>query len=464
MSIPLEPDKRDRDELSEAVLAYLDDWYQRAADMPASGEEYDPDLSERLGAYPGEEGRAVGSILDDLDIAGQSGIFHLSGGHLSYIPNGGLYSGALADLLAAGLNRYTGVANAAPGMSAIEHGVVDWMLSLFELGDNAAGVLLSGGSTANFTGVVAARTAQLGDNFGKGVIYVSPNTHHSVAKSARLAGIIDAQIREVPVDRDLKMRPDALTDVIRHDRDSGLKPFLVVGSAGTTDTGTVDPLDSLAEIAAEEGLWFHVDAAYGGFYQMTDRGKATLAGISRADSIALDPHKGLSIPFGVGALLVREEAHLIDANRGRGAYLRDEDQYMGLQDISSLGPELSRPNRGLLVWLPLQLHGLAAFREALEATLDLAAYGYERLTEINGIDALWKPDLSVVAFRFDDDDIGREALRKINEDRKVHLSPTTVEGRFVLRFAIVNRRTNRAHIDHAIDIIEKTLAGWPPSP
>lgn len=459
MSIPLEPNKRDRDELSEAVLAYLDDWYQRAADMPASGEEYDPDLSERLGAYPGEEGRAVKSILDDLDLAGQSGVFHLSGGHLSYIPNGGLYSGALADLLAAGLNRYTGVANAAPGMSAIEHGVIDWMLSLFELGDNAAGVLLSGGSTANFTGVVAARTAQLGDNFGKGVIYVSPNTHHSVAKSARLAGIIDARIREVPVDRDLKMRPDALTDVIRHDRDSGLKPFLVVGSAGTTDTGTVDPLDSLAEIATEEGLWLHVDAAYGGFYQMTDRGRATLAGISRADSIALDPHKGLSIPFGVGALLVREEAHLIDANRGRGAYLRDEDHHMGLQDISSLGPELSRPNRGLLVWLPLQLHGLAAFREALEATLDLAAYGYERLTEINGVDALWKPDLSIVAFRFDDDDIGREALRRINEDRKVHLSPTTVEGRFVLRFAIVNRRTGREHIDHAIDIIEKTLAG-----
>ena len=459
MSIPLEPDKRERDQLSEAVIAYLDDWYERAADMPASGEEYDPDLSERLGTYPGEEGRAVESILDDLDLAGQSGVFHISGGHLSYIPNGGLYSGALADLLAAGLNRYTGVANAAPGMSAIEHGVVDWMLSLFELGDSAAGVLLSGGSTANFTGVVAARTAQLGDNFGKGVIYVSPNTHHSVAKSARLAGIIDARIHEVAVDRDLKMRPDALNDAIRHDRDSGLKPFLVVGSAGTTDTGTVDPLDSLAEIAAEEGLWFHVDAAYGGFYQMTDRGQGTLAGISRADSIALDPHKGLSIPFGVGALLVREEAHLIDANRGRGAYLRDEDHHMGLQDISSLGPELSRPNRGLLVWLPLQLHGLAAFREALEATLDLAAYGYERLTQINGIDALWKPDLSVVAFRFDDDDIGREALRRINEDRKVHLSPTTVEGRFVLRFAIVNRRTTREHIDHAIDIIEKTLAG-----
>lgn len=459
MSIPLEPGKRERDELSEAVLAYLDGWYQRAADMPAAGEDYDASLTERLGRSPNEEGRTIQAILDDLDLAGQSGIFHPSGGHMSYIPNAGLYSGALADFLAAGLNRYTGVATAAPGMSAIEHGVVDWMLSLFEMGDNAGGVLMSGGSLANFTGVVAARTAQLGDDFEKGVIYVSPNTHHSVAKSARLAGISDNRIREVAVDRDLKMRPDALMNAIGHDRKSGLKPFLVVGSAGTTDTGTVEPLDSLAEVASEQGMWLHVDAAYGGFFQLTERGKSTLAGISQADSVALDPHKGLSIPFGVGALLVREKAHLIDANRGRGAYLRDEDHYMGLQDISSLGPELSRPNRGLLVWLPLQLHGLAVFREALDTALDLAAYGYDRLTEINGIDAAWRPDLSIVAFRFDDDDIGREAWERINRDRRVHLSPTIVDARFVLRFAILNRRTTREHIDHAIDIIEKTLAG-----
>lgn len=459
MSIPLEPDKRQRDELNQAVLSYLDGWYQRASDMPASGDDYDIGLTEKLGRFPDEQGRDIYAILDDLDIAGESGIYHPSGGHLSYIPNGGLYAGALANLLATGLNRYTGVATAAPGMSAIEHGVVDWMLSLFEMGEHSAGVLLSGGSLANFTGVVAARTAQLGDDFGKGVIYVSPNTHHSVAKSARLAGISDGRIRDVAVDMDLKMRPDALAGAINEDRQAGLKPFLVVGSAGTTDTGTVDPLNALADIAAEEEMWLHIDAAYGGFFQLTERGKDRLAGIGRANSIAVDPHKGLSIPFGVGAVLVREKGHLIDANRGRGAYLRDEDHYMGLQDISSLGPELSRPNRGLLVWLPLQLHGMAAFRDALDDSLDLAAYGYERLTHINGIDAAWKPDLSVVAFRFDDDSVGREAWERINLDRTVNLSPTIVDGRFVLRFAILNRRTTRDHIDHAIDIIEKTLAG-----
>ena len=458
----MEPDKRERDELNEAVLSYLDSWYQKASELAALGSDLDESIVEQLGRAPGEEGRSIHAILDDLDLAGQSGIYHPSGGHLSYIPNAGLYSGALADLLAAGLNRYTGVANAAPGMSAIEHGVVEWMTSLFELGDNASGVMLSGGSMANFTGVVAARTAQLGDDSHLGVVYVSPHTHHSVAKASRLAGIRSDQIRVVAVDRDLRMRPDALMNAIGHDLKNGLKPFLIVGSAGTTDTGTVDPLDALAEVAGEQGLWLHIDAAYGGFFQLTERGKRTLQGISQADSIALDPHKGLSIPFGVGAVVVREEGHLIDANRGRGAYLRDEDHFMGIRDISSLGPELSRPNRGLLVWLPLQLHGVSAFREALDTSLDLAEYAYGRLREMPGIDAAWKPDLSIVAFRFDDDQIGRAALAAVNEDRRIHLSPTTIDDRFILRFAILNRRTTQDHIDLALEIIEDTLRSGRP--
>ena len=183
-----------------------------------------------------------------------------------------------------------------------------------------------------------------------------------------------------------------------------------------------------------------------------------LDGISRADSIAVDPHKGLSIPFGVGTLVVREESHLVDAHLGRGAYLRDEDQFMGLRDIASLGPELSRPFRGLSVWLPLQLHGVAAFRDALDHSLDLAGHAYERLSGVAGIERVWSPDLSIVAFRFEDDDAGRRALETVNEDGQAHLSPTTVDGRFVLRIAILNRRTTRQHVDHAIDLIEKSLS------
>ena len=459
MSQSLEPGHRERAELADTVLAVLQDWFDRADTMPASGNDLDQALADRLLTPPTDEGRGLDAILADLDAAGRSGVYHPSGGHLSYIPNAGLYSAALAEFLAAGLNRYTGVSHAAPGMSLIEHGMVRWMTSLFDLGESASGVILSGGSMANFTGLVASRTARLGDEFGNGVIYVTSHTHHSVEKAARLAGFRKDQVRVVGVDSDLRMEPAALRAAIGENRDAGLDPFLVVGSAGSTDTGTVDPLASLAEIVAAEGLWLHVDAAYGGFFQLTERGRAAIDGIDQAHSIAIDPHKGLSIPFGVGALLVRDEGHLIDANQGRGAYLLEDEHYSGIRDIASLGPELSRPFRALQMWLPLHLHGVAPFREALDSSLDLAAHAYRRLSGIEGLETPWKPDLSIVAFRFADDDVGRRALEAVNGDRVVHLSPTTIDDRFVLRFAILNRRTTQDHIDHAIDIIEKTLIG-----
>lgn len=459
MTSSLEPDGPTRAQLTELVTAFLDRWYEAADTMDAHGGDPDPETMERLRRPPDEEGRPLEAILDDLAEAGRSGIFHPSGGHLSYIPNAGLYSAALAEFLAAGLNRFTGVTNAAPGMVAIEKGVVDWLCDLFDLGPDSAGLLLSGGSLANFTGIVAARDTHLGDDLDRGILYLTERTHHAVAKAAHLAGFRADQIVSVEIDSDLRMDPESLRRRVVDDRSRGRHPFVVVASAGTTDTGTVDPLDQIAEVASTEGLWLHVDAAYGGFFRLTERGRRVLKGIERADSIALDPHKGLSIPFGVGAVVVRDEQALVEAHEGRGAYLDEHDTYMGMRDLASLGPELSRPFRGLAVWLPLQLHGVAPFTEALDLTLDLAEGAYERLRRMEGVDALWRPDLSIVAFRFDDDEVGRAALEAVNRDRVVHLSPTSIDGRFVLRLAILNRRTTVDHVDHALDIIEKTLIG-----
>lgn len=459
MSSPLEPDREERDELTRAVVSFVDEWFEQAPRMEAAGIDLDPAQLDLLKRGPTESGRPLEEILSDLEMAGRAGIFHPSGGHMSYIPNAGMYTAALAEFLAAGLNRYTGVAAAAPGFVAIEHGVVDWLTSLFDLGPRASGLLLSGGSTANLTGIVTARNAKLGDVFTDGVLYVTRHTHHSAAKAARLAGFRADQIAPVDVDHDLRMDTGHLAGLIEVDRERGLRPFLVIASAGTTDTGTIDPLADIADLTADEGLWLHVDAAYGGFFQLTDRGHRGLEGIDRADTLALDPHKGLSIPFGVGALLARDEAALVDAHQGRGAYLRDEDSYMGIRDIASLGPELTRPFRALSVWLPLQLHGVAPFREALDTSLDLASHAYERLRGITGVDARWVPDLSVVAFMFEDDGLGRAAWEAVNADRTVHLSPTIINGRFILRIAILNRRSRIEHVDRAIDIIEKTLIG-----
>lgn len=458
MAHPLEPDRERRTQLADEVLAYLNEWFDRATEMEASGIPMDAGTLQSFRRPPAEHGHELEEVLDVLDRAGADGIYHPSGGHLSYIPNAGLYTGALADFLATGLNRYTGVVTAAPGLSAIEYGVIDWMCSIFDLGTEAAGLLLSGGSMANFTGIVTARTTMLGDHFDTGVMYVTPHTHHSATKAARLAGFRTDQVVSVDVDEDLRMSVAALDQQITADISGGRRPFLVVASAGTTDTGTIDPLPQIADLTSERGLWLHVDAAYGGFFQLTKRGRDRLRGIGRADTIALDPHKGLSIPFGIGALIARDEARLVDAHLGRGAYLKDEDTHEGIRDIASLGPELSRPFRGLSVWLPLQLHGIAPFRDALDMTLDVAEHAYDRIKTIDGVDARWQPDLSIVAFGFDDDVAGRAAWEAVNADRRVHLSPTIIDGRFILRFAVLNRRTTTDHIDHAIDIIEKTLA------
>ena len=459
MAHSLEPDRDLRKQMADTVLDYLNHWLDRASEMNASGIPMDAETLAGFRTPPTEHGRSFESILETIDRAGEDGIYHPSGGHLSYIPNAGLYTAALAEFLAAGLNRYTGVATAAPGFAAIEHGVVDWLCSIFELGPDSAGLLLSGGSMANFTGIVTARTALLGDDFSQGVIYVTPHTHHSATKAARLAGFRSDQVASIEVDEELRMSVPALEERINADTEAGRRPFLVIPSAGTTDTGTIDPLPEIASLVEDHGMWMHVDGAYGGFFQLTERGRVRLSGIERADSIALDPHKGLSIPFGVGALIVREEGRLVDAHQGRGAYLRDEDSHEGVRDIASFGPELSRPFRGLSVWLPLHLHGIAPFREALDTSLDIATHAHERLAGVNGIEARWAPDLSIVAFGFDDDEVGRAALQAVNEDRRVHLSPTIIDGRFILRFAVLNRRTTSEHIDHAIDIIEKTLAG-----
>ncbi|MDH3189037.1 MAG: aminotransferase class V-fold PLP-dependent enzyme [Acidimicrobiia bacterium] len=459
MSTPLEPDSSQRAELSSRVSEFVERWFAEMGSMDASGNDLGEEDLAALMATPGEEGVEIDAILANLALAGQSGIYHPSGGHMSYIPNSGLYTGALGELLASALNRYTGVTGAAPGMTAIENSVTNWITGLFDLGDAATAILLSGGSMANFTAIAAARTNRMGERFDLGTVYLTGHTHHSVAKSARLAGLRNDQIRLVPVDGHLRMRADSLEQMVKQDAASGLRPFLVVASAGTTDTGTIDDLEAVGAVARDYDLWMHTDGAYGGFFQLTRRGRHRFSGIDLSDSIALDPHKGLSIPFGVGALVVKDRNHLIDANYGRAAYLNHDESYQGMRDISSLGPELTRPFRGLPLWLPLRLHGVAPFRDALDEALDLAVHACRRLRTIEGIRSPWAPDLSIVAVGFDDDEVGRRAMEQVNADRRVHLSSTIVDDRFVLRFAILNRRTTADHVDYAIDIIEKSLIG-----
>jgi aromatic-L-amino-acid decarboxylase len=341
--------------------------------------------------------------------------------------------------------------------------VLRWLCDEFGLPADAGGIFTTGGSMANLSAIVTARHARLPEDFLDGRIYVSDQAHASVGKAAKIAGFPERAVAKVPTDADLRIDPDALTEAIDRDRAKGLRPFCVVASAGTTNTGAVDPLRELADLCEREELWLHVDAAYGGFFQLTDRGRARLRGIDRADSITLDPHKGMFLPYGTGSLLVRDAALLRDAHSSGGAaYL--QDLVSGgevLPSFAEYSPELSREFRGLRVWLPLQLHGVAAFRDELDEKLDLAEHAYAELGEDPNLDVPWRPDLSIVAFRpahsreTADSEAGPALLERINASRRVFLSSTMIEDRFTLRLAILSFRSHADRVDEAIEIVRR---------
>jgi aromatic-L-amino-acid decarboxylase len=259
------------------------------------------------------------------------------------------------------------------------------------------------------------------------------------------------------------MDPDALRAMIKADRDAGMRPFLVVPSAGTTNTGAVDPMADVVEVAREHGLWVHVDGAYGGFFQLTERGRERFRGIEEADSITLDPHKGLFLPYGTGSLIVRDGAALRNAHFAGAAYLQDLAVEGDLPNFSEYSPELSRDFRGLRVWLPLRLHGVAAFRHALDEKLDLTTRLCEALLEMPEVEVPWAPQLTVVPFRLRDGDneANQGFLDRINASKRVFLSSTMLDGRYTLRACIVSHRTHADRIDECIEIVRRAARERP---
>lgn len=454
--LSLEPTPDEMRALTAAAADALARFVERLPEAPSADLDGAAELAERLYAErPGERGVPLAEALATIEAAAAKAIDTAGPGYLAYIPGGGLFTAALGDLLAGGFNRYTGMSQMAPPMAAIEASVVAWLCEQFDLPAGARGVLTSGGSMANLSAVVAART-RLGEDFADGTVYVTDQAHHSVAKAARIAGFPERALRLVPRDAQLRMEPAALAELIAADRAAGLRPCLVVGSAGTTNTGAIDPLPELAAIAREAGAWFHVDGAYGGFFRLTERGRERLAGIERADSITLDPHKGMFLPYGTGSLLARDGEALRRAHSRSASYLQDIAG-SDLPDFADLSPELSRANRGLRVWLPLRLHGVAAFRAALDEKLDLARLVWERLSAVEELELPWEPPLSTVAFRLRDGDdaANRALLERINGSRRVFLSSTVIDGRLWLRISILSHRTHRDRIEEAIEIVSR---------
>ena len=435
---------------------------QPSADVAGAAE-----LARSLRESLPEEGAPYEDLLALLFESAVPKSFNTAGpGYLAYIPGGGLFHAGVADLIADVTNRFVGVWMAAPGLVQIEANVGRWLCEMAGYPTSALGLLTTGGSMANLIALVTARRERLPEDFLSGVLYTSDQAHHSVQKAALLAGFPPARVRSLPSDGEFRIRLDALAETVAADRAAGLHPFFLVVSAGTTNTGAVDDLGAAADAARAHGLWLHVDAAYGGFFVLTERGRRVLHGIERADSITLDPHKGLFLPYGTGSLLVRDGGALRRAHSVHAEYLPPVPEDPDFVDYSTVSPELSRDFRGLRVWLPIKMHGIAAFRRALDEKLDLAAWAAAELRKVAGVEIVAEPQLSLLAFRVTKaglgdaatDDLNRRVMEAVNARGRVYVTSTTVRGRFLIRICVLSFRTHLDRMQMAIEDLRGAIA------
>ena len=458
----LELDVATMRELTDACARYAIDHVASLPQQPSWDVDGAAALAREFQEPPPEQGLAFESLLARFDGAVRKSFTTAGPGYLAYIPGGGLYPAALADYLALAVNRYVGVWNAAPVLVQMELTAIEWLRELVGFPAGAQGLLTSGGSMSNLVAVATARRVRLGDDFRNAAIYVSDQTHHSVHKAAVLAGFGEHNLRDIPVDGRFRMRLEALRNAIAADRSRGDRPFLVVANAGTTNTGAIDPLPEIADLCERESLWLHVDGAYGGFFRMAPGGDRLLPGLERADSLALDPHKGLFLPYGTGCLLVRDPEALGRAHAYSASYLQDLDRPEGAVSFADISPELSRDFRGLRVWLPLALFGAEAFRDNLREKLELARWAYEELRDEPGIEMLDEPQLSIVAFRYvpasgDADAANARILQRVNGYRRVFISSTRITGRIVLRFCVLSFRTHAREMAMAVEDVRRAV-------
>ena len=457
----LEPNPSQRAAWNEGVQHYADEFLDQISTLNAY------DIPPQDSAPPlelTEKGRGLNEILAGLKLTtDRSGINPASGGHLGYVPGGGVFPTALGDYLAAVTNRYAGLYFANPGAVELENQLIRWMCSFIGYPDSALGNLSSGGSIANLIAITTARDYYdiTGEKIKRAVVYTTEHVHHCLQKALRIAGLKDTQIRYIPVDEQFRMRTDVLQVQLAEDVKNDFIPFLIVGSAGTTNTGAIDPLEPMAMLARQYRAWFHVDAAYGGFFMISDNLKDKFKGIEQSDSVTIDPHKGLFLSYGLGAVLVKNveaqyQSHYYSAN-----YMQDAHQGQPVWSPADLSPELTKHFRGLRMWLPLQLLGIRTFRAALEEKIALCQFFYHEVQHI-GFQVGPFPELSIMIFRYpaieEANAFNQALMQHIREDGKFFLSSTTIDGVFWMRLAVLSFRTHLNEIQTLLQMLQSYVS------
>ncbi len=440
------------------IVDHFENQHSKKPVTIASRQEMDSLLTEDIPLQPTPANEVLDFVMEQI-IPYSNIVSHPKS--YSFVPGPSNYISAMADTIATGFNIFSGGWAASPAAAQIEIVVMNWLLKTFGFPTKiGGGIFTSGGSMANLTALVTARRIKCGENFSKAIIYLSDQAHSSNIKAIKVIGFKKEQIRLIPTDMEFKVSLNKLKNVIAKDRLEGLQPFCIIASAGTTNTGTVDPLDAIATICQEENLWLHVDGAYGGAAILASRGKELLKGIERADSVTVDPHKWFFQPYEIGCLLVKDHNWLSNTFSEKPEYLRDIEGNESEINFYDHGIQLTRRFRALKFYMSLKTFGLESFKKAIDYTIDLAEKTEAILRKSKYWEITSPATLAIINFRYhpinanlsekEIDLINQNISKKIVNSREALLVTTVLQGQIVLRMCLINPRTT-------IEDIKETL-------
>lgn len=424
----------------------------------ASREEMEALLSEPIPFAPSKPEAVLNHVVENI-LGNNSHMSHPQ--TYSFVPGPGNFIGAFADTLASGFNVFAGSWMVSPAASQVEIMLINWLLELFGLPvKQGGGLFTSGGSMANLTAIVTARRTKCGEDFSNATVYLSDQAHSSNFKALNVLGFKKEQIRIIPTDPEFRIPVNKLKNTIYTDKSDGKAPLCVIASAGTTNTGAVDPLPLLADICQSENIWFHIDGAYGGAAVLSDKKRHILAGIERADSLTVDPHKWFFQPYEIGCLLIKNHNLLAETFTGRPEYLRDFEGDTSEINFYEHGIQLTRSFRALKLYMSLKTFGLDAFKSAVQYNIELAEEVEKILRNSDRWEVVSAATLAILNFRFNPlyknypestlDNINQHISGTVIESGEAFLATTVLQNHVVLRMCLINPRTTIQHVKQTL--------------
>ncbi|MBV1924068.1 MAG: aminotransferase class V-fold PLP-dependent enzyme [Flavobacteriaceae bacterium] len=444
----------------DAVVEHFDTQHEKLPVSSATRKEMDHMFLEEAPESASDPQKVLDFVLDKV-VSTSTIVSHPKA--FSFVPGPSNYISAMADTLATGFNIFSGGWAASPAAAMLEIVTLQWLLKIFGFpAKKGGGIFTSGGSMANLTAIVTARNIKCGDDFSNAVIYLSDQAHSSNIKAIRVLGFRKEQIRIIPTNLEFKFSINKLKNAIARDRLNGLQPFCLIGTAGTTNTGTVDQLTELSKLCKQEDIWFHIDGAYGGAAILSVEGKKMLKGIEKADSLTVDPHKWFYQPYEMGCLLVRNVNHLKGTFTEKPEYLRDVEGNTSEINFYDHGIQLTRRFRALKFYMSVKTFGLSSFRKAISYNIDLAEKTETILRKSPNWEVISPATLAVINFRYNPigNDLSEKQLDALNqkiskgvmESKEALLVTTILHNQVVLRMCLINPRTTLDDIKDTLNL------------